>query len=427
MEAWIYAISFTLLLYGTLLGNAQSCTGSSESGQCTTFGPLCECSNISCIPTTNPCGPSTTDIVFLRSFFLNIPRDAFLSYNNITFLAIAGFVGLSIEQGAFNGLHNLEILRVNAFSISASSKSWATDIDMYVSYSTGLTGLQAVSQDMFNTLPRLKSLDLSFNRINYVNRNIFSSFYSVEELGLAGNSIEMFDETAFKPAPRLKKLYMSKNRISHLVFMTNSSHSLFQHLERLDLFGNGITVFPSFILQIVPPVVDIDLRENPLICDCNMIEFLKSSSEDQQIVGLDPTCTSPEKICSAPKISSSFTEFEVLPGESVLLAFEVTGQPHPFVSISGPDGLQRVGRYNIKTNQVTVDLLIAEDTDFGTYTCSAQNSYGSTSSTVVVKKEPTKHITTTKSAKSKKANNANSLIPYRIIFLLIAVLHCLMI
>ncbi|XP_071960787.1 uncharacterized protein [Antedon mediterranea] len=417
----MYYYVMSLLLGIATLSHAKQCNNTIKTTNCKTFGTRCECSDLDCFPNRNPCDPSTTDMVFLGSLFDTIQKDTFADYGDITFLGISGSVG-GIERESFKGLSNLLMLRINAFSISASKRSWSTDVDKYIAHLTGLIGLRAIEGGALSN-PSMTSLDLSFNQIKNMNEDIFNGLDNMKEIGLAGNAIEKLDERIFKRVPLLEKLYLTNNVISHMVFMTNTSDGALKHLKFLDLFGNELTTFPSLILETASTNFNIDIRENPLICDCNMVDLLQRLGSEQQIIGLDPACHNPVEKCSPPKIASTSQEFQVPQGESFLLQLEIQGSPHPFVSIMGPDGELRVGTYNINTNEVLVVIYIEHESDFGVYTCTAKNSHGSTTFNISVK--AVIHDRNTTTAENKKPHSTNGTVKHTLSILLIIAISLL--
>ena len=105
---------------------------------------------------------------------------------------------------------------------------------------------------IFKNQQRMKTLDLAYNGIKYLRPGMFNALNSLVSLNLSDNLLSQFDTRLIGPLSNLKLLNLARNRF---LFISREFHSW------LDSHDNtGIAV---------------DFYDNPFICDCSSIEFVK--------------------------------------------------------------------------------------------------------------------------------------------------------
>jgi Leucine-rich repeat (LRR) protein len=137
---------------------------------------------------------------------------------------------------------------------------------------------------------------------SFTHRSTFLTLKAVNEVYLDNNNLTNISTNTFKPTQRsLKILNLSNNNLSNIIARFHSFHSLVE----LDLSGNNLdTILESDLLgfssttpilklqlrnsavrhidfthmnQTSSPrfTVQVDLQSNPLLCDCDILEFLR--------------------------------------------------------------------------------------------------------------------------------------------------------
>ncbi|RZB39548.1 toll-like receptor 4, partial [Asbolus verrucosus] len=115
----------------------------------------------------------------------------------------------------------------------------------------------------FEGLNKLKSLDLSYNAIQYILKNWLRNLKSLEELYLRGNSFSKFDDEPLFNSKTLKKLDLSNCRIAYL----GQALSDLPNLEILDISGNYLI---NLNVATVAPLKNLNIlnaKNNTFSCD----------------------------------------------------------------------------------------------------------------------------------------------------------------
>lgn len=128
--------------------------------------------------------------------------------------------------------------------------------------------------------PLLTTIDLSYNLINKVPDNCFSSFNDLKHLNLSHNSISHFSATVFEGISQLESLYLSNNKLSSIAnnlkglknikilhldynYISNISDlNALIYLEELKLGHNEIEVINENTFSTLTNLAKLDLSHN---------------------------------------------------------------------------------------------------------------------------------------------------------------------
>ena len=115
-------------------------------------------------------------------------------------------------------------------------------------------------------MPRLKSVDLSHNKIRHFHSDSFISTPLVDELKLSHNGLTEVSDVSFvmDALPKLRLLDLSDNDIRDIPFGALRGYPA---LERLFLASNQISRVSLQALADMPSLVELDLSDNKLIAD----------------------------------------------------------------------------------------------------------------------------------------------------------------
>ncbi|XP_043462867.1 connectin-like [Leptopilina heterotoma] len=122
---------------------------------------------------------------------------------------------------------------------------------------------------LFQNLPFLQNLYLSYNQINKIPHDLFEDVTNLEVLDLNHNNLKFLDETIFKNLGNLKRLYLAYNRLEiiQINLLRNS-----QYLETLaqlgDLSHNKLTTLDERLFQNVCFLKHLHLNYNQIEENC---------------------------------------------------------------------------------------------------------------------------------------------------------------
>uniref|UniRef100_A0A8R1DQV1 Uncharacterized protein n=1 Tax=Caenorhabditis japonica TaxID=281687 RepID=A0A8R1DQV1_CAEJA len=121
--------------------------------------------------------------------------------------------------------------------------------------------LKTIVSEQFKSLPKLKLIDLSANKIIAIEKNAFKKMVNVEELLLNGNELEVLEADDFEGMKSLKKLNLEGcmiKRIEKGAFRGLSS------LEQLILTGNQLETLDSTVFAGLKNLRVLELGGNQL-------------------------------------------------------------------------------------------------------------------------------------------------------------------
>ncbi|XP_052816448.1 toll-like receptor 4 [Mya arenaria] len=140
-----------------------------------------------------------------------------------------------------------------------------------------------VEADFFSEFKTVKNLNLSNNFISRsiaLKPQLFEYNHELEVLDLSNNRISLIEPDLFKNQRKLKYLSVCNNNM--MAFNLNISH--LTRLKYLGLSGNHfLTLSETLWKNYLPHIINqrengqliIDLRDNPIECKCENLDFLK--------------------------------------------------------------------------------------------------------------------------------------------------------
>ncbi|XP_078621209.1 uncharacterized protein LOC144887690 [Branchiostoma floridae x Branchiostoma japonicum] len=152
--------------------------------------------------------------------------------------------------------------------------------------------IEEIPDGAFSGLVNLRGLYLTFNNIHSISAGAFSALANLKRLYLQANKIRQLPETTFNNNLALLLLSLKGNSITEL---TEDVFSRCIRLHSLYLENNNLTTLPSNIFAKLTNLHYIRLGSNPWVCDCRLqglARWIQNSSFDDGDLG-NPTCSSP--------------------------------------------------------------------------------------------------------------------------------------
>ncbi|XP_061567201.1 chondroadherin-like protein [Cololabis saira] len=193
----------------------------------------------------------------------------FAGIPKLTYLHLEGNQVKQFPAAALSLLPNLFVLHLERNAISKLeptgllSSVTPTLRELYLSNNT-ITGIAsgALSSALIGTL------HLDSNRLTEVPTHALPDAPNLEELNLSHNSIPVVGPKAFLPVSRsLNRLYMDRTGMEKM--SKDALVGLGPALRVLTLRGNQLKQLPD--LSPLTGVEAVDLRDNPLLCDCTLL------------------------------------------------------------------------------------------------------------------------------------------------------------
>ncbi|XP_047430519.1 leucine-rich alpha-2-glycoprotein-like isoform X2 [Mugil cephalus] len=189
-------------------------------------------------------------------------------------------------------LHSL-VLKNNQFE--EADVAWFPFNSSLASLDLSGNRLSSVPAALFQRLPGLTNLDLSFNNLQELHEDHLKDLCELETLNLMGNKLTVLKPATFTHNLKLSHLFLQENRLQELP--ATLLHGL-QHLELLMLNQNQLRHLPPGLLDEKKDPFLIIMSLNPWECDEDM-EYLWRwiTTHPQNVLFLeDVTCSSPEAL-----------------------------------------------------------------------------------------------------------------------------------
>ncbi|CAH2106861.1 unnamed protein product [Euphydryas editha] len=189
-----------------------------------------------------------------RDFFKSLGnhlRQIFLSHNKIS----------SIDNSAFGSLPYLSVLNLQENDISVIKRRAFSDMPSLQILDLSQNRIQQLSVEQFHSLHRLKLLRLDKNKLRALPRDVFKNTV-LEYLDLSDNQLNLFPSSALAQVGfTLRRLELSRNRIEYLDAAMFHATAF---LHELGLSHNALTVLSDNTLAGLPRLRRLDLSNNSI-------------------------------------------------------------------------------------------------------------------------------------------------------------------
>ncbi|XP_065073619.1 chondroadherin-like protein [Ochlerotatus camptorhynchus] len=204
--------------------------------------------------------------------FATIPKDAFMQLGKLSWLDLRGAALANVTSESFNGLDALRVLDLSDNRLSRIPTPELTSLTRLEELALGQNDFDSIPMAAFAGMANLRKIDISGSlKLNRIESGAFSANANLEEIVIASNkALAEIQDGALSGLPHLKRLVLKDNALTTL------SDGLFSWNE----------------------LVDLDLTENPIVCDCrilwlrNVLVNKSNSSQNKTPV----ICASPDRL-----------------------------------------------------------------------------------------------------------------------------------
>ncbi|XP_071993530.1 CD180 antigen [Engystomops pustulosus] len=225
-------------------------------------------------------------------------RVQFSGLSSLSHLNLSYGPPLPLDNPAFPENKKLQILDLSHFHLltDESSRPFSNLADLKtLNLSHSLVNMSHTQ--LLDGLTDLAFLNMKGNSFYYgtlKGENLFSKVLQLETLILSNCNLQVIEKPAFQKLKKLKTIDLSHNKLTALAPDTFSG----LHEMSLNLASNMISTIPIGLVQNISGGNTINLSYNPIDCSCSNIEFLTWFKQHEKIF-LDKSntrCASPRSL-----------------------------------------------------------------------------------------------------------------------------------
>lgn len=189
---------------------------------------------------TNQIQEGTTVVMIKNSDHITLTKDCHKStkFRQITTYQISGIDDMEIDEGGFDGLSNLQNLKLNDNILYVLKNNVFIGLIQLKKLELINCGIENLEDGAFHSLVHLETLDLSNNHIKVISNHIFKNLRTLTSLSLYHNNVSNLGNECFKDMINLRDIDLTYNKIKYID--TNTFNEL-PNLSYLYLSNNEIT------------------------------------------------------------------------------------------------------------------------------------------------------------------------------------------
>ncbi|KAF3846742.1 hypothetical protein F7725_003820 [Dissostichus mawsoni] len=248
--------------------------------------------------------PGTSQVVSLHLEFCKIHEiegGAFRGMKSLFYLYLSENDITSLDPGAFSGAPKLNYLHLEGnrlLQFPGSALALLPSLFVLHLERNAISKLEPAGL-LSSKTPKLRELYLTNNTITSVAKGALDSAF-LGTLHLDSNQLKEIPIHALSRAANLEELNLSQNSIRYMSL--DALRGLGPGLKALTVRGNQLTELPD--LSPLTGLEVVDLKENPLLCDCALLPLRRSEGQGRPCVQvLHRKRISPdEKVVTAPRL-----------------------------------------------------------------------------------------------------------------------------
>lgn len=240
--------------------------------------------------------PGLQSLYISKTEIEKITPEYFLNLDNLTSLNLNNnYIGM-IKSGAFKHAKNLTTLILNSNRIKKISTKALHGLTKLSIVNLKGNDLKYVKPGTFNITQSTKDtatfteINLAGNRIKKLPNGLFAGVRAVKILNLQNNFINQIEEEAFHGVEMIFELKLARN------FLTGIPTSSITWCKNSNMS----------IKRAHTNVISLDLRENPIHCDCPLIHLFANLRRTNMNSNIQVVCKSPKQFYNQPFYTKFF-------------------------------------------------------------------------------------------------------------------------
>ena len=227
---------------------------------CQSTSITCKSSTATRLPINMPISTTTLKLEYPK--VQSIPINYFWRLRNISYLVIRNFNSLFITSDTFDGLSNslklLDLSNTNIKSIEPKSfKNFSRITELDLSYNK----IDVIEKDMFFGLSNLKKLFIEGINIAEIHADSFRNLQSLEYISLQYNKLQRIGNNIFDGLVNLKEIHLNDNKITAI---EDRSFFTLMNLVELQLYRNKLTTIGNTTFVGLTQLADLQLGDNEI-------------------------------------------------------------------------------------------------------------------------------------------------------------------
>lgn len=239
--------------------------------------------------------PTTVKELDLKNNLItNFPSSAFVNFTKLEEINLAGNLLTKPPKNISNFIPSLKILELNKNLISSISRE---DFQGYGSINhldIFENNISEILPYTFRNLPELRKLFAEGNSLEVLQKDAFAGLDKLVWVTFQGNQIEHMDSSVFDNIPGLERVWLGNNRLKSIPvgLFKNSSLTILDlkqnqltdkgispdtfSTDSVNLSQNNLTTLRKEWFSSATITYEINVSDNPILCDCALYETYRA-------------------------------------------------------------------------------------------------------------------------------------------------------
>ncbi|KPP60030.1 toll-like receptor 22 precursor-like [Scleropages formosus] len=216
----------------------------------------------------------------------------------------------AMNRNVFSGINHLKVLEIVSNYISYDNTkeipdppfSYLNSLKYLKIASQAHKGLRNIPSNLLQGLSSLEAVHAGNLNIDFLHEDTFKYTPKLLFLDISKNLFTSLNPKVFQKIPRLNKLVLTKGPLHSLDFLIHANLSRVKYLQAS---RNQLGVINETVIQSLPSLTYLNLKDNTFTCDCSNAWFISWALKNNMTQVLDANgfeCTYPSQLRGAKLI-----------------------------------------------------------------------------------------------------------------------------